>query len=56
MKNKKIITYGKGLFRDVKAVAPSSEGRKIAMKVMLKYMKKGYYVTTVRQSRELTAT
>ncbi|MEM4114660.1 type IV secretion system DNA-binding domain-containing protein (plasmid) [Sulfolobus tengchongensis] len=55
VKNKKLLRYGKGLFGDVKAVAPSSEGRKIAMKVMLKYMKKGYYVTTVRQSRELTA-
>ncbi|WP_338601290.1 type IV secretion system DNA-binding domain-containing protein [Sulfolobus tengchongensis] len=55
VKNKKLLRYGKGLFGDVKTVAPSSEGRKIAMKVMLKYMKKGYYVTTVRQSRELTA-
>ncbi|MFP3203739.1 MAG: type IV secretion system DNA-binding domain-containing protein, partial [Sulfolobus sp.] len=31
--NKKVLYYGKGLFGNVKAVAPSVEGRKLAMKV-----------------------
>jgi len=53
VKNKKLLVYGKGLFGNVKTVAPSEEGRKLAMKVMLKYMKNGYYIAPARQDREL---
>jgi energy-coupling factor transporter ATP-binding protein EcfA2 len=51
--NKKVLVYGKGLFGDIKASAPSNEGRKLAMKVMLKYMKQGYYVAPAKQSSNL---
>ena len=51
--NKKVLVYGKGLFGDIKASAPSNEGRKLAMKVMLKYMKQGYHVTPAKQSPNL---
>ena len=50
VKNKKLLVYGKGLFGDIKASAPSDEGRRLAMKVMLKYMKQGYYVAPAKQS------
>jgi hypothetical protein len=53
--NKKVLYYGKGLFGNVKAVAPSVEGRKLAMKVMLKYMKQGYYVAPAKQDQSLTS-
>ncbi|BBG24113.1 type IV secretion system DNA-binding domain-containing protein [Sulfuracidifex tepidarius] len=53
--NKKVLYYGKGLFGNVKAAAPSQEGRKLAMKVMLRYMKQGYYVAPAKQSQELSS-
>jgi len=53
--NKKVLFYGKGLFGNVKAVAPSVEGRKLAMKVMLRYMKQGYYVAPAKQDQSLTS-
>ena len=53
VKNKKLLVYGKGLFGDIKASAPSDEGRRLAMKVMLKYMKQGYYVVPAKQSPNL---
>ncbi|BBL48341.1 ATP-binding protein [Metallosphaera sedula] len=55
IKGKKLLTYGKGLFGNVKAAAPSDEGRKLAMKVMLKYMKDKYYVAPAKQTSDLTA-
>nr|WP_234090465.1 type IV secretion system DNA-binding domain-containing protein [Sulfolobus islandicus] len=53
VKNKKLLTYGKGLFGDVKAAAPSDEGRRLAMKVMLRYMRNKYYITPAKQSPNL---
>ncbi|BDC00276.1 helicase HerA domain-containing protein [Saccharolobus caldissimus] len=55
VKNKKLLMYGKGLFGDIKTIAPSDEGRKLAMKVMLRYMKNKYYVATVKQTPGLAA-
>ncbi|BDB97456.1 helicase HerA domain-containing protein [Saccharolobus caldissimus] len=55
VKNKKLLMYGKGLFGDIKTIAPSDEGRKLAMKVMLRYMKNKYYVVTVKQTPDLAA-
>jgi len=55
VKNKKLLVYGKGLFGNIKAVAPSEEGRKLAMKVMLKYIKQGYYVAPAKQDQNLTS-
>ncbi|WP_338601371.1 DUF87 domain-containing protein [Sulfolobus tengchongensis] len=53
--NKKLLQYGKGLFGNVKMVAPGEEGRKLAMKVMLRYMKKNYYVVPSKQTPDLTS-
>jgi len=53
--NKKVIIYGKGLFGNIRAAAPSQEGRKLAMKVMLKYMRQGYYVTPAKQTADLSS-
>jgi Cdc6-like AAA superfamily ATPase len=53
--NKKVLYYGKGLFGNVKAIAPSEEGRRLAMKVMLKYIKQGYYVAPAKQDQNLTS-
>jgi DNA helicase HerA-like ATPase len=53
VKNKKLLIYGKGLFGNIKSVAPSDEGRKLAMKVMLKYMKDGYYIAPARQDLDM---
>jgi hypothetical protein len=53
VKNKKLLVYGKGLFGNIKAVAPSEEGRRLAMKVMIKYMRQGYYVAPAKQSPNL---
>ncbi|BDC18226.1 DUF87 domain-containing protein [Acidianus sp. HS-5] len=55
IRNKKLLIYGKGLFGNVKSVAPSEEGRKLAMKVMLRYMRNKYYVATVKQTPDLAA-
>jgi DNA helicase HerA-like ATPase len=55
VKNKKTLTYVRGLFNNIQAVASSSEGQVIGRKVILEYLSKGYYVTPAKQDPRLPA-
>lgn len=46
--NKRVVRYVKGLLKGLRVVAPSAEGLRLAKKVMLKYLSRGYYVAPAR--------
>lgn len=46
--NKRVVKYVRGLFKGLKTAAPSLEGLRLAKKVMLKYLSRGYYVAPAR--------
>jgi len=48
--NKRVVKYVKGLFKGLKTVAPSTEGLRLAKKVLLKYLSRGYYVVPVKNA------
>lgn len=46
--NERVVKYVKGFFEDLRTVAPSVEGLRLAKKVVLKYLSRGYYVTPTK--------
>ncbi|WP_230951066.1 ATP-binding protein [Sulfolobus acidocaldarius] len=50
--NKLKLQYNRGLFR-LKGIIENEEGRKIAMKVMVRYMSQGYTVTRGKQEGDI---
>nr|WP_011229432.1 DUF87 domain-containing protein [Sulfolobus sp. NOB8H2]CAA09120.1 hypothetical protein [Sulfolobus sp. NOB8H2] len=50
--NKLKLQYNRGLF-NLKGIVENEEGRKIAMKVIVKYLSKGYTVTRGKQQGEI---
>ncbi|CAI1494249.1 protein of unknown function (plasmid) [Thermococcus nautili] len=55
VKNKKTLTYVRGLFNNIQAVASSPEGQVIGRKVILEYLNKGYYIVPAKQDPRLPA-
>lgn len=53
--NKRVVSYSKGLFRGLREVAPSREGRALARRVLLHYAGMGYVVAPARQDPALPA-
>jgi len=48
----KIVRYAKGLFR-LKGIVENEEGKKVALRVLRKYMKEGYIVAPGRQEGDI---
>ena|GEM_PF-3524304 len=46
--NKRVVRYSKGLFRRLREAAPSSEGRALARRVLLRYAGMGCVVAPAR--------
>jgi hypothetical protein len=53
--NKKMAKYVKGLYRGLRKAAPSEEGYRLAKKVLLYYVRRGYIVAPVRQNPGLSS-
>ncbi len=45
-----LVRYARGLFRGLRAVAPSREGRRVAARALLYYLERGYYAVPARQA------
>ena len=45
-----LVRYARGLFRGLKTVAPSREGRRVAARALLYYLEHGYYAVPARQA------
>ena len=52
VKGKKVITYGKGLF-PLKGIVRNEEGKKVAMKVIMRLYKEGYVVVPGKQEGDV---
>jgi len=51
--NRRVARYVRGLFKDLRRVAPSDDGYRLARRVLIKYAGRGYVVSPARQDPSL---
>lgn len=52
---RRVVRFVKGLFKGLRAVAPSDEGFRIAKNAVIHYLRSGFYVALARQDASLKA-